>query len=48
LAAGADCARRLLAAGLIEGAVLRLKGETLLVGTRSLRAHRRHEELIQA
>jgi ApbE superfamily uncharacterized protein (UPF0280 family) len=48
LQAGADCARRLLAAGLIEGAALRLKGETLLVGARSPRALRRHEDLIQA
>ena len=48
LAAGADCARHLLAEGLIEGAALRLKGETLLVGTRSPRALRRHEDLIQA
>jgi len=35
LAAGADCARRLLAAGLIEGAALRLQGEMLVVGTLS-------------
>jgi uncharacterized protein len=48
LEAGADCARRLLAAGLIEGVALRLKGETLLVGTRGPRAVHRHEELIQA
>ena len=48
LQAGADCARRLLASGLIEGAALRLKGETLLVGTRGPRAVRRHEDLIQA
>ncbi|MBV9459910.1 MAG: UPF0280 family protein [Bradyrhizobium sp.] len=48
LEAGADCARLLLAAGLIEGAALRLKGETLVVGTRGSRAVRRHEELIQA
>ncbi|HTC97090.1 MAG TPA: UPF0280 family protein [Bradyrhizobium sp.] len=48
LEAGADCARRLLASGLIEGAALRLKGKTLLVGTRGPRAVRRHEELIQA
>ena len=48
LQAGADCARRLLASGLIEGAALRLKGETLLVGTRGPRAVQRHEELIQA
>jgi uncharacterized protein len=48
LQAGADCARRLLAAGLIEGVALRLKGEILLVGTRNPRALRRHEDLIQA
>jgi uncharacterized protein len=48
LEAGADCARRLLAAGLIEGAALRLKGETLVVGARSPHAVRRHEDLIQA
>ncbi|MGA7805492.1 UPF0280 family protein [Bradyrhizobium sp.] len=34
LEAGARCARRLLAAGLIDGAVLRLCGETAVVGTR--------------
>jgi uncharacterized protein len=33
LEAGADCARNLLAAGLIEGAILRLKGETVEIGT---------------
>src|SRR6185437_15113820 len=48
LDAGADCARGLLAAGLIEGTALRLKGETLLVGTRGARAVRRHADLIQA
>jgi len=48
LAAGAECARRLLAAGLIEGAALRLMGETVLVGTRGPRVVRRHEDLIQA
>jgi ApbE superfamily uncharacterized protein (UPF0280 family) len=48
LEAGADCARGLLAAGLIEGAALRLKGETLVVGTRGPRATRRHETLIDA
>ena len=48
LEAGADCARRLLAAGLIEGAALRLKGETIVVGTRGPRAVPRHEDLIQA
>ena len=34
LGAGAVCARELLAAGLIEGAALRLLGETIVVGTR--------------
>jgi uncharacterized protein len=34
LGAGAACARALLAAGLIEGAALRLLGETVIVGTR--------------
>lgn len=34
LAAGADCARRLLAAGLIEGAALRLDGEMVMVAAR--------------
>jgi hypothetical protein len=48
LEAGADCARRLLAAGLIAGAALRLKGEIVTVGTRDPRAARRHEDLIQA
>jgi hypothetical protein len=48
LTAGADCARRLLAVSLIEGAAVRLKGETLVVGTRGPRAVRRHEDLIQA
>jgi uncharacterized protein len=33
LEAGADCARNLLAAGLIEGAILRLLGETVEIGT---------------
>jgi hypothetical protein len=48
LEAGADCARGLLAAGLIEGAALRLQGETLVVGTRGPKAARRHETLIDA
>jgi uncharacterized protein len=48
LEAGADCARRLLAAGLIEGAALRLRRETVVVGTRGLRAAPRHEDMIQA
>jgi ApbE superfamily uncharacterized protein (UPF0280 family) len=34
LDAGAVCARELLAAGLIDGAALRLLGETIVVGTR--------------
>jgi ApbE superfamily uncharacterized protein (UPF0280 family) len=34
LDAGAHCARELLSAGLIDGAVLRLLGETLVVGSR--------------
>jgi ApbE superfamily uncharacterized protein (UPF0280 family) len=34
LDAGARCARELLSAGLIEGAALRLLGETIVVGTR--------------
>jgi hypothetical protein len=33
LAAGADCARDLLEAGLIEGAILHLAGETVEIGT---------------
>jgi ApbE superfamily uncharacterized protein (UPF0280 family) len=48
LAAGADCARRLLGAGLIEGAALLLKREMIVVGARRPRAVRRHEDLIQA
>jgi ApbE superfamily uncharacterized protein (UPF0280 family) len=48
LAEGADCARRLLGAGLIEGAALLLKREMIVVGARRPRAVRRHEDLIQA
>jgi ApbE superfamily uncharacterized protein (UPF0280 family) len=48
LEAGAQCARRLLAAGLIEGAALRLKGETAIVGARRPGAIRRHETLLDA
>ncbi len=48
LEAGADCARGLLATGLIEGAALRLKGGTFVVGTHGAGAIRRHEDLIQA
>ena len=36
LEAGADCARKLLAAGLIDGAALRLHGEMTVVGTRAV------------
>ena len=38
LESGADCARRWLAAGLIEGAVLRLFGETVVVGAQGIAA----------
>jgi ApbE superfamily uncharacterized protein (UPF0280 family) len=37
LEAGAACARKLLAADLIDGAALRLHGETVVVGTRETR-----------
>jgi len=47
LGAGADCARRLLAAGLIEGAALRLAGETLLVGARRTGSRARHEHPLE-
>ena len=40
LEAGADHARKLLAAGLIEGAALRLHGETVVVGTTETRQSR--------
>jgi ApbE superfamily uncharacterized protein (UPF0280 family) len=36
LEAGAACARRLLARGLIEGAALRLRGETVVVAARAI------------
>jgi uncharacterized protein len=36
LEAGAVCARRLLAAGLIDGAALRLQGETVVVASRAI------------
>jgi hypothetical protein len=50
LEAGADCARRLLAAGLIESAALRLQGGTKLVEAGDVRArrNRRLEECVQA
>jgi ApbE superfamily uncharacterized protein (UPF0280 family) len=48
LAAGAQCARRLMGSGLIEGAALRLKGETVAVGMRQPGATQRHETLLDA
>ena len=36
LEAGAGCARKLLAARLIDGAALRLHGEMIVVGTRAI------------
>jgi hypothetical protein len=36
LESGAGCARKLLTAGLIDGAVLRLQGETVLVSARAI------------
>jgi len=39
LETGSRCARKLLAAGLIEGAALRLSGETIVVGARVINAH---------
>jgi ApbE superfamily uncharacterized protein (UPF0280 family) len=42
LEAGAACARKLLAAGLIEGATLRLLGETIEVGTSRITAPAPH------
>ena len=48
LEAGSRCARQLLAAGLIEGAALRLLGETIVVGARGMaRPHPLHEPPIQ-
>ena len=49
---GADCARRLLGAGLIEGAALQLQGEAMLVGAGEVRSRayrdRRLEQFEQA
>lgn len=42
LEAGADCARNLLAAGLIEWAILRLKGETVEIGTSRMERRATH------
>jgi len=47
LEVGADCARRLLAAGLIEGAALRLKGEMLLVGAGTAGSQALHERRLE-
>jgi ApbE superfamily uncharacterized protein (UPF0280 family) len=47
LEAGADCARRLLTAGLIEGAALRLEGETFLVGAGATGSPARHERRLE-
>jgi hypothetical protein len=44
---GADCARRLLAAGLIEGAALRLQGETVMVGARGAGSRALHERALE-
>ncbi len=52
LDAGADCARRLLGAGLIESAALQLQGEAILVGVSEFRSrthrNRRLEQFVQA
>lgn len=51
LAAGAACARHLLAKGLIDGAALRLQGETVVVALQDLDAaahHRPLEEVLHA
>ena len=42
LAAGADCARNLLAAGLVEGAILRLKGEIVEIAPRRMKRPATH------
>jgi ApbE superfamily uncharacterized protein (UPF0280 family) len=48
LEAGADSARRWLAAGLIEGAALRLSGETLIVGARGISARKSQSSVASA
>jgi ApbE superfamily uncharacterized protein (UPF0280 family) len=51
LEAGAGCARRLLAAGSIEGAALRLHGETALVASRPIKAcgsRAVHEDMMES
>jgi ApbE superfamily uncharacterized protein (UPF0280 family) len=47
LQTGADCARRWLAAGLIEGAALRLQGETLIVRARGSGSRAPHERALE-
>jgi ApbE superfamily uncharacterized protein (UPF0280 family) len=47
LQTGADCARRWLAAGLIEGAALRLQGEALIVGARGSGSRALHERALE-
>jgi ApbE superfamily uncharacterized protein (UPF0280 family) len=47
LYAGADCARRLLGVGLIEGAALQLQGEAILVGTGEVRSRERRDRRLE-
>ena len=47
LEAGADCARRLLAAGLVEGAALRLEGAALVVGAGRAPSQPLHERQLE-
>jgi uncharacterized protein len=47
LQAGADCASRCLAAGLIEAAALRLHGETVVVGARGVGSRTLHERRLE-
>jgi ApbE superfamily uncharacterized protein (UPF0280 family) len=47
LEAGADCARRLLAARLIEGAALQLSGATIIVGARRAGSQALHERQLE-
>jgi ApbE superfamily uncharacterized protein (UPF0280 family) len=44
---GADCARRLLSAGLIEGAALQLQGEAMLVGAGQLRSRTHRDRRLE-
>jgi hypothetical protein len=47
LDAGANCARRVLAAGLIESAVLQLQGETTVVGMVRAGSQTRHNRRLK-